>query len=225
MSYAELSHNARVADLDKHERSCYLLPMTTATKGERTREVILDEALQLASVVGLEGLTIGALASRLGLSKSGLYAHFKSKDALQLAILQHGANHFIDTVVNPSLTSGDPVAALRTIFASWLEWSGQKMAGGCLFVTAIVEYDDRPGPVRDLLVQLHRRWLDFLGGAATRAASAGRFRADLDAAQFAHDFHAILLGFNQARRLLRDPDAEAKAHRAFQRLLADAASR
>lgn len=199
--------------------------MTTSTKGERTREAILDEALQLASVVGLEGLTIGTLAGRLGLSKSGLYAHFKSKDALQLAILEHGANHFIDTVVNPSLAQGDPVTALHTIFSAWLEWSGQKMAGGCLFVTAIVEYDDRPGAVRELLVALHQRWLAFIGGAATRAASAGRFRADLDTAQFAHDFHAILLGFNQARRLLRDPDAETKAHRAFERLLADAASR
>lgn len=199
--------------------------MTVHTKGERTRTMILDEALQLASVVGLEGLTIGTLANRLGLSKSGLYAHFKSKDALQLAILEHGTTHFIDTVVNPALAPGDPVAAIQTTFAAWLEWSGQRMAGGCLFVTAIVEYDDRTGPVREMLVQLHRRWLDFVAGAATRAASAGRFRADLDAAQFAHDFHAILLGFNQARRLLRDPDAEAKAHRAFQRLLADAASR
>lgn len=192
------------------------------TKGERTRRAILDEALQLASVVGLEGLTIGTLAERLGLSKSGLYAHFKSKDALQLAILQHGADHFIATVIHRSLSLSDPVHALRAIFDGWIEWSGEKMAGGCLFVTAIVEYDDRPGPVRDFLVELHRRWLGFMASGAARAVSAARFRADLDVEQFAQDINGVLLAYNQARRLLRDPDAETRARRAFERLLEDA---
>lgn len=207
--------------LDKHERSCYLRS-TPIHKGQQTRQSILDEALQLASVVGLDGLSIGSLAGRLGLSKSGLYAHFKSKDALQLAILERGVEYFGEIVVTPARAGTDPVEVIRGLFEGWLEWSAHRLAGGCLFVTAAVEYDDRPGPVRDYLVAVHGRWIEMVADTAERAIASGSFRADLDVRQFAYDFNAALLAFNQARRLLGDPNAETKAHRALERLLRDA---
>lgn len=191
-------------------------------KGDRTRRAILEEALQLASVVGLDGLTIGTLADRLGLSKSGLFAHFGSKEALQQAIIETGVDRFTATVVRPALARPSPVERVRALFEGWMRWSEEETAGGCLFVTAAVEFDDRPGPVRDQLADLHRQWLGVIEDVARGAKAAGDFRSDLDEAQFSHDFHAILLGFNQARRLVRDPDAGTKAGRAFARLLRDA---
>jgi AcrR family transcriptional regulator len=194
----------------------------TRPKGQRTRETILEEALQLATVVGLHGLTVGTLAKRLAISKSGLFAHFGSKEALQQAIIETGVEHFMARVIRPALLLPSGVAAARALFEGWIHWSSEEMAGGCLFITAAVEFDDRPGPVREQLVELHHQWLGVVGGAAARAKASGDFRADLDEAQFAHDFQAILLGFNQARRLVNDPDATTKAERAFQRLLRDA---
>lgn len=194
----------------------------TRPRGDRTRQAILEEALQLATVVGLHGLTIGTLATRMEISKSGLFAHFGSKEALQRAVVGTGAERFIARVINPALLLPSGVASTRALFDGWIHWSSEEMAGGCLFITAAVEFDDRPGPVRDQLVELHHQWLEVIGGAAARAKASGDFRADLDVAQFAHDFHAVLLGYNQARRLVNDPDAETKAERAFQRLLRDA---
>lgn len=210
--------------LDTADSSRVASPATTSTKGDRTRQAILDEALQVATVVGLQGLTIGALATRLGISKSGLFAHFGSKEALQQAIVATGAEHFITRVIRPATALPSGVDAARALLDGWIRWSSEEMAGGCLFITAAIEFDDRPGPVRDQLVALHRHWLGVLGDAAARAKSSGQFRADLDETQFAYDFHSILLGFNQARRLADDPDAKTKATRAFERLLRDASS-
>ncbi len=200
--------------------------MTTAsrvtTKGDLTRQAILEDALQLASIVGFHGLTIGVLAKRLNLSKSGLFAHFGSKEALQQAIIETGSEHFIGLVVRPAMELGSAVETLHRLFDGWLEWSTERMAGGCLFVTATVEFDDRPGPVRDQIVEIERTWLGLIADSARRAMALHEFRADLDPAQFAYDFNAILLGFNQVRRLLNDPDSETRARRAFRRLLADA---
>jgi AcrR family transcriptional regulator len=195
---------------------------TPTAKGHETRQSILDEALQVASVVGLDGLTIGTLADRLGLSKSGLYAHFKSKDALQLAILEHGVAYFTAIVVNPTRSIADGVEIIRACFDGWLEWSARRMVGGCPFITAMVEYDDRPGPLRDSLARVLRQWLTIIADAGRRAVASGQFRATLDVEQFAHEFNSILLGFNQLHRLLRDPDAETRAFRALERLLQDA---
>ncbi len=217
--------------LEKHERSFYLdIIVTPATargvmpqkKGDVTRRTILEEALQLASVVGLDGLTIGTLAKKLELSKSGLFRHFGSKEALQKAVVETGAEHFIQLVVRPVTIMDAGADAMRALFDGWLEWSVERMAGGCLFVTAAVEFDDRPGPVRDQIVALQREWLGFIAATAGRAVESGDFRPDLDVRQFAFDFNAILLGFNQVRRLLQAPDAEPWARRAFERLLADA---
>ncbi len=192
-------------------------------KGERTRETILREAVDLASVVGLNGVTIGSLAGHTGLSKSGLFGHFGSKEQLQVATLEAGVARFIDSVIAPALHRPRGLARLRALFEGWLDWSDDGgPSGGCILVAAAVEFDDQPGPTRDYLVDTQRRWLDFLAGAARLAVDEGQFRRDLDCVQFAHELNAVYLGFHHARRLLRDPDAKQRAWTAYDRLIEDA---
>jgi len=189
-------------------------------KGELTREAILDRAVDLASVTGLEGLSIGTLAQETGLSKSGLFAHFGSKERLQVEILDAAAERFLDTVVRPARQAPHGEARIRALFDNWLAWASvQNVRGGCLFVAACFEFDDRPGPVQEHIVYLQRGWLDILARAVNKAVAAGDFRPGTDARQFAHDLYAIALGYHHAKRLLREPDAEARARSAFEALL------
>jgi len=186
-------------------------------KGDATREAILDHAVALARKVGLEGLTIGQLAEDLELSKSGLFAHFKSKDALQVQVLDAAAARFVDIVVRPALEVERGEPRVRALFEHWLQW--EQRPGGCVFVQAAVDLDDREGPARDRLVQLQRDWLEAIATTADGAIREGHFRATLDPVQFAHDLNGIILAYHHSARLLRDPDAEARARRSFERLL------
>lgn len=192
-------------------------------KGDSTRQAILDRATGLATKVGLGGLTIGGLAEELDLSKSGLFAHFQSKEALQIQVLEHGAAVFVANVVRPALAAPRGAARLRELFERWLEWGrSSPMPGGCLFVAAATELDDRPGPVRDRLVALQRDWLNVITVSFQKGIAAGELRADADAGQFAQDLYGVMLAYHHGARLLRDPDAERRARRAFETLLAAA---
>ena len=197
---------------------------TRLAKSGRTRAAILEQAIQLASVVGLDGLSIGALAQRMHLSKSGLFAHFGSKDALQLAIIETGFLRFAELVIGPAQRRPRGVETLWALFDGWVRWSHERLDGGCLFVTASVEFDDRPGPVREYLVEAYRQFHAVIGAAVQRAATEGDMRADVDVPQFINDFNGVMLGYNLADRLFHDPDAERRAHRALERLLEDAKS-
>lgn len=191
-------------------------------KGDLTRQSILDCASGLASRVGLEGLTIGRLADELDLSKSGLFAHFRSKEALQEQVLEFASARFVDGVVRPSLRAARGEPRVRAIFEGWMEWARASTARfGCVFVAASTELDDRPGPLRDRLVRLQRDWRDFMAGAYRLAVSEGHFRGG-DAEQFAHDLHGIMLAYHHAARLLRDPRAAERARSAFEALIAAA---
>jgi AcrR family transcriptional regulator len=193
------------------------------TKGDTTKASILDEAANLASINGLNGLTIGSLAAHTGMSKSGLFRHFGSKEELQVATLKAGVDRFTETVVRPALKAPRGVARVRALFDHWLEWGTTRgFAGGCLFIPASFELDDQPGTARDYLASTQREWLALLATTARRAAEAGDFRTDLDADQFAYEFNAILLAFNQTHRLLRDPRAAERARLQFERLIHDA---
>ena len=190
------------------------------SKGEQTREAILAHALGLATRIGFEGLTIGRLAEDLRMSKSGLFAHFRSKEALQLDILRMAGGRMIDSVVKPALAAPRGEPRVRALFERWLAWEqSPSLPGGCPFMAASFELDDRPGPVRDFVVQNLRDWMDTLAGAARIAVQEGHFRADLDCEQFAHDCQGIGLAFVHASRLMRDPKAHARAARAFESLL------
>src|SRR5688572_18817950 len=132
-------------------------------KGEATRQHILDHALSLASRVGLEGISIGALADALHLSKSGLFAHFQSKEGLHLQLLEYAAARFVDVVVRPSLTAPRGEPRVRAIIENWMKWPQRShLPGGCVFVALAAELDDRSGPVRDRFADLQRDWMDTI---------------------------------------------------------------
>ena len=192
------------------------------SKGDETRHAILTEATAVAAKVGLTGMTIGQLASHTGMSKSGLYAHFASKEALQIEILRHTRERFVDQVVRPALQSPRGVTRLRVLFDSWVAWSESSADGGCLFVAACSELDDQPGPVRDALVRDERDWLEMIATVAGTAVSEGEFRDDLDLEQFAYELHALTLAHQHASRLVRDPHALDGVHRAFDSLITHA---
>lgn len=189
-------------------------------KGAATHERILGRALRLASRDGLGGLTIGTLAGELGLSKSGLFAHFGSKEELQLSVLQAAIERFKLAVVGPAFKAPRGEPRLRALFEGWLDWGNDRdLPGGCPFVAAAIELDDRPGPLRDLLVSTQKQWLKTLAAAARLAVEEEHFRADLDPPQLAFELYALILGYHHARRLLRDRRAEERARRAFDHLL------
>lgn len=191
-------------------------------KGELTHKAILDEAVRIASTAGLDGLTIGSLAARTNLSKSGLFTHFGSKQSLQLEMLKHEVDRFLRTVMMPSLDAERGEPRLRELFDRWLVWASDALPGGCLFITAGIELDDQPGPVRDYLVSRQVDWLDVVAQFVRAAIAEGHLRQDADPEQFAHDLYSVILGYHHAKRLLRDGTAEVKARRSFAALLAAA---
>lgn len=190
------------------------------SKGTKTRTSILTHATELASQVGLSGLTIGSLAEELELSKSGLFAHFRSKEALQVQVLEHAAADFAQRVVIPSLKEPRGEPRLRALFERWLAWGlDSGLPGGCVFVAAASELDDRPGPARDRLVALQREWFAVLSLSVRKGIESGVFDRKCDPDQFAQDLYGIMLGCHHQSRLMKDPQAEARARRAFDALL------
>lgn len=177
--------------------------------------------MRIASQVGLEGLSIGGLAEKLQLSKSGLFAHFRSKETLQIQVLDAAAAAFSQAVVRPAVQAPRGEPRLRALFDNWMSWARGEidMPGGCLFVTASVELDDRPGPVRDRLLKLQKEWLEVRVRVAGTGVEQGHFRKDSDPEQIAHDLYSIMLGYHHAARLLRDSKAEKRARRAFEDLI------
>lgn len=195
------------------------------SKGDDTRERILERAFRMASKEGLEGLSIGALAEALAMSKSGLFAHFGSKEELQVEILQAAARRFADGVVRPAFRAPRGTPRIRALLENWVRWANSpESSGGCLFVTAAVELDDRAGRPRDFLVETQRQLQEALSRSARMSIDAGHFRKDLDCRQFAFELYGLLLGYHHAKRLFRDPRAETALRTGFERLLADAAA-
>lgn len=193
------------------------------TKGASTREAVLGHALALASEVGLVGLTIGMLAERANMSKSGLFAHFESKEALQMAVLDEAAGRFVDRVVAPALRQKRGEPRVRALLENWARWAKSEfLPGGCVFVASMAELDDRPGPVRDRLAATQRDWLETLTTAIRIAVEEGHFRADLDARQLAHELLTLAYGNQLITRLLPEEHAEARLRTTVERLLESA---
>ena len=192
------------------------------SKGEETRQAILDEALALASTIGIGALSIGTLAERTGMSKSGLFAHFGSKEEMQLAVIRESEQRFADIVLRPALKEKRGVPRLRAIFLNWLGWTQKlKLPGGCLLIAAANEFDDRPGPVRDAVAAGQGGWRQTLADAVRLTLETGELSADTDIEQFVFEMVGIVLVAQQNRRLFHDKQADRRALAAFDRLLHD----
>lgn len=188
------------------------------SKGEATRQAILERAFALASSWGLSGVTIGRLAEHTGLSKSGLFSHFGSKEALDVAIVQEASRVFVEHVLAPALKFPRGEPRVRAMFEHWLSWADQP--GGCFFVAITAELDDHDGPARVALEQATRDWIDALATVARIAVAEGHFRKDLDVQQFAFQSYSIMLGAHLYSRFLRDDNARLRTRLAVDTLVA-----
>src|SRR5690606_16574865 len=190
-----------------------------ATKGAATREAILARAYALACVNGLEGLTIGTVAEQVGMSKSGVFAHFGSREDLHLATLDHGGELFVRSVMLPALREKRGLPRLRALFANWAEWVRHEDDGGCLFLAAASEYDDRPGAIRDRVLQQQSDWRTQVGRAVELAIDCGELAADTDPGQVAFELYAIALAIHHDAGLTGYDGARTRGLRSFERLL------
>ena len=198
--------------------------MSTATvattKGERTRAAILDAALRIVSKAGLDGLTIGTLADATGMSKSGLFAHFGSREELLLAVLAHGQAEFTEVVFQPAMAKPRGLPRLKAMFTNWLDWTeSADLPGGCPMIGGATEFDDKPGPVRDMLAGGQRTWIDTLKRTVRQAVEEGQLPAGTDPEQIAFEMFGIALVVHHHRRLLGYPKARARALAALEKLL------
>ncbi len=191
-------------------------------KGEVTRAAIVDAALALAARDGLEGLTIGTLADQMRMSKSGLFAHFGSREELQLAVLQEYVQRFIDAVLRPAITKPRGLPRLETLLERWLAFLARELAQGCIMIAGSVEYDDRPGPLRERMVAIITGWKGELLKAIRQAVVEGQLRPDVDAHQMVFELYGLVLALHQDARLLRSSDSLRRARAGVARLLNNA---
>jgi AcrR family transcriptional regulator len=194
-------------------------PTRSMQKGQQTRATILDAALTLASHMGLEGLSIGALAEVTGMSKSGVFAHFGSRDELQIAVVREYHNKFEEEVFYPALREPRGLPRLRALFELWVKRVAVEIDSGCIYISGAVEFDDRPGPVRDALVDMVQTWQDALERAIGMAVDEGHLRPDTDPAQMLFEVHGLILALHHDARFLRHPGAVDRARVAFRRVL------
>jgi AcrR family transcriptional regulator len=194
--------------------------VSVKSKGERTRATILDEALKIVSKAGLDGLTIGTLADATGMSKSGLFAHFGSREELLLAVLAHGQAEFTEVVFQPAMARPRGLPRLRSMFVNWLDWTeSAELPGGCPMIGGASEFDDRPGPVREMLAGGQRSWIETLKRAVRQAVEEGQLARNTDPEQIAFEIFGIALVVHHHRRLLGYKKARERALIALDSLL------
>ena len=189
-------------------------------KGQQTKAAIVDAALGLATQIGLEGLSIGALAEVMQMSKSGVFAHFGSREELQISVVREYHARFEDEVFYPAMASPRGLPRLRALFDNWMKRTSVEIDSGCIYISGAVEFDDRPGPVRDALASSVNTWLSAMRRAIELAAREGHLKADLDAHQMAFEIHALILALHYEARFLRSPDCVSRALRAFDSIVA-----
>lgn len=189
---------------------------TSEAKGVRTRQNILEVAVDLASAEGLEGLTIGRLATQLSMSKSGLFAHFGSKEDLQLATIDTARSRFITEVIRPALQADVGLPRLWELCDRWLgHVQGGVCSGGCFFAAAASEFDSRPGQVRDRIAEIMKEWLGILRKAIVESQEAGQLSKEVDPLQLAFEFNSFELGANWSFQLYGDKHAFERAREAM----------
>ena len=190
-------------------------------KGQQTKVAIVDAALRMAAQVGLEGLSIGSLAETMGMSKSGVFAHFGSRDELQISVVREYYARFEAQVFQPAMMQPRGLPRVRALFEHWMRFTSAELDSGCIFISGAVEFDDRPGPVRDALVEMVRTWHTALERAISGAVEAGHLRADTDAQQMLFEVHGLILALHHDARFLRNDGVLDRARRGFERVIRD----
>ena len=195
------------------------LPQRPLLKGRQTRATILDAALALASHMGLEGLSIGALAEVTQMSKSGVFAHFGSREELQISVVREYHAKFAEEIFEPAMKVARGLPRLRALFDRWFKRVSIEIDAGCIYISGAVEFDDRPGPVRDALVSMVQTWQNALERAIRIAIDEGHLRADTDPQQLLFEVHGLILALHHDARFLRRPGAEVRARAGFENVL------
>jgi len=190
-----------------------------AHKGQQTRATILEAALSLASQMGIEGLSIGALAEVTGMSKSGVFAHFGSREELQISVIREYHERFAEEVFYPAIQQPRGLPRLRALFDGWVAKVATEIDSGCIYISGAVEFDDRPGPVRDALAGMVLLWHGALGRAIRLAVDLGHLRVDTDPMQLLFEIHGLILSLHHDARFLRSAGAEERARTAFERVV------
>jgi AcrR family transcriptional regulator len=190
-----------------------------AQKGQQTKAVIIDAALGLATQIGLEGLSIGALAEVAHMSKSGVFAHFGSREELQLSVVREYHARFEAEVFLPILNVERGLPRLRQLFANWTKRTSAEIDSGCLYISGAAEFDDRPGPVRDALAGMVKTWLAAVHRTLVQAREEGHLAADIDAEQMVFELHGLILALQYEARFLRSSKSLARTHKGFENIL------
>ncbi|MDP3844480.1 MAG: TetR/AcrR family transcriptional regulator [Oxalobacteraceae bacterium] len=188
-------------------------------KGELTRAAILDVALNLASRDGLEGLTIGLLAEKMRMSKSGVFAHFGSREDLQIAVLKLYHSQFEQEVFYPSVKVARGLPRLEAMYARWIKRVTIEIASGCIYISGAAEYDDRPGAIRDALVGMVGAWQAALLRCIEQAVEMGHLKPDTDPQQLVYEIYGLILGLHHDARFLKVPGSVERAQIGFERLI------
>jgi AcrR family transcriptional regulator len=189
-------------------------------KGQQTKAAIVDAALVLASHVGLEGLSIGAIAEQMHMSKSGVFAHFGSREELQISVVREYHQRFERDVFLPALEEERGLPRLRALFDHWMRQTSLEIDSGCIYISGAIEFDDRPGPVRDALVSTVNTWQTAMFKAVQLAIDVGHLHPDADPAQIAFEIHGLILALHYEARFLQNPQGLARARQGFDNILA-----
>jgi len=188
-------------------------------KGQQTKAAIVDAALNLATQIGLEGLSIGALAEVTQMSKSGVFAHFGSREELQISVIREYHSRFEDEVFYPALQAERGLPRLRALFANWMKRTSVELDSGCIYISGAVEFDDRPGPVRDALASSVMAWHGAMKRAIGVAREEGHLRADVDEDQMLFEIHGLILALHYEARFLNSPGSLERANTGFDNIL------
>jgi len=188
-------------------------------KGQQTKAAIIDAALGLATQIGLEGLSIGALAEVTQMSKSGVFAHFGSREELQISVIREYHTRFEEEVFYPAMQAPRGLPRLRAMFGNWMKRTSAEIDSGCLYISGAVEFDDRPGPVRDALAGSVNTWLAAMYRAVVLAKEAGHLREDADEHQVSFEIHGLILALHYEARFLKTPGSIARANQGFDNIL------
>ncbi|CAG1019938.1 hypothetical protein BURC_04868 [Burkholderiaceae bacterium] len=218
-SVAQEAATDAVADINVTPIRDPAAPQRTLMKGQQTRAAILDAALGLAANMGLEGLSIGALAEVTQMSKSGVFAHFGSREELQISVVREYHSKFEEEVFFPAMREGRGLPRLKALFERWVRRVSAELDSGCIYISGAVEFDDRPGPVRDALASMVQAWQSALDRAVRMAIEEGHLQPDTDPLQLVFELHGLILALHHDARFLRNPGALDRVRTAFERLV------